>query len=97
MAQYGNVAGGAVNFGVENQDALGGVITGLNGVATVLDPNAAAAIQNMQGIANQAANGQVNTAVQEGLQMAVQNQAPMFDPLAMGSNAAVSQPAMQNA
>ena len=73
------------------------MITGLNGVATVLDPNAAAAMQNMQSLGNQVANGQVNTAVQEGLQMAVQNQAPSFDPLAMGSNAAVAQPVMQAA
>ena len=82
MAQYGAVTGDAVNFGVQNQDAVGGMIQGLNGITTVAvanDPNAQAALQNAQGF--------VNTGVQDNLQMTVQNQVQSFDPLAMGSNA----------
>ena len=82
MAQYGAVTGDAVNFGVQNQDAVGGMIQGLNGITTVAvanDPNAQAALQNSQGF--------VNTGVQDNLQMNVQNQAQSFDPLAMGNNA----------
>ena len=84
MAQYGAVTGDAVNFGVQNQDAVGGMIQGLNGITTVAvanDPNAQAALQNAQ------AQGFVNTGVQDNLQMTVQNQAQSFDPLAMGNNA----------
>ena len=82
MAQYGAVTGDAVNFGVQNQDAIGGMIQGLNGITTVAvanDPNAQAALQNAQGF--------VNTGVQDNLQMTVQNQVQSFDPLAMGNNA----------
>lgn len=82
MAQYGAVTGDAVNFGVQNQDAVGGMIQGLNGITTVAvanDPNAQAALQNAQGF--------VNTGVQDNLQMTVQNQVQSFDPLAMGNNA----------
>ena len=82
MAQYGAVTGDAVNFGVQNQDAVGGMIQGLNGITTVAvanDPNAQAALQNAQGF--------VNTGVQDNLQMNVQNQVQSFDPLAMGNNA----------
>ena len=52
VADYGAVTGNAVNFGVNNQDALGGVMEGLGGIAAVATGNNA----NVGAAANTATN-----------------------------------------